>query len=631
MNDSVTFVEVNIFERMVPLTSGYLQSYASKKQELKNTFDFHKISTTVHEYDQQLLDEVLELDSRVYALSCYLWNMRIMQQIAKAIVEAKPDAYVLMGGPQVMHYGHKYLDENHENFMICDGEGEITFSNFLSEVLSSTPDFSNVKGLSFYRNGHLITTDSQPRLKSLNEIPSPFTNGLFDKTYKMAVMETNRGCPFRCTYCYWGAATNDKVFKFDEDRLRDEILWLGEHQVPILYIADANWGMLKRDIGLSKHIADSKNRFGMPFYVNFSAAKNSPERVSEISSVFDQVGMMNSQPVSLQTMSQIALAKVERSNIKTEAYQTLQQELNTNGISSFIELIWPLPGETLSSFKKGIDELCVMNASSLMAYPNLLLHNTPMYHNQEALGIETRTVRDHASEAELIISTREVPYNDFKEGIMFFYVALALYNTRALERTTKWLNDKGILSYAEYFEQFVEFCRASKPNQFIEFCSNSIENDRYYEITNYQYIYHLSLHAQRNEFDKLLFEFSSQQPWWSEREAQFNFELDLLSKMYLYSNTPMANYEEHISLIRIDAIQDRTVVATIPNEFLAHIASDLHDDGQIVLNHKRGQYPYRDTHTRERDAQYCAGRIQMINSTVPEWKSFALEAPVGFQ
>ncbi len=64
------------------------------------------------------------------------------------------------------------------------------------------------------------------------------------------------GCPYHCGFCYWGAATNDRVYRFDEQRVRDEITWLASHDVMCLYIADANWGMLSRDVDLSQHIAD---------------------------------------------------------------------------------------------------------------------------------------------------------------------------------------------------------------------------------------------------------------------------------------------------------------------------------------------------------------------------------------
>ncbi len=622
MKQSTTLIEVNIFDQMLPLTSGYLQSYASQNDEIVESFDFYKFSTTVHASDESILDDVLAKNSRVYALSCYLWNIRIMMRVAKKIVETHPDSYVLLGGPQVMHHGHQYLNANNENLIICNGEGEITFSNFLLEVNKASPDFTNVKGLTFYRDGKMITTDAQPRLKSLNEIPSPHTTGVFDGKYRMAVMETNRGCPFRCSYCYWGAATNDKVHKFENDRLRQEISWLGENQIPILYMADANWGMLKRDIDLSSHIAESKKKYGMPFYIYFSAAKNSPGRVSEIADVFDKAGMMNIQPVSLQTMSQTALEKVDRSNIKSEAYQTLQNDLNDKGISSFIELIWPLPGETLSTFKQGVEDLCGMNAAALMAYPNILLHNTPMYNQREELGIETRVVKDNASEAELIVTTEQVSYQDFQDGLSYFYGTLALYNSQALARCSRWLHENKIMSYGQLFQSFVEFCEKSQPNEFTSFVKSSIANDKYYEITNYPTIYHITLHSHRDEFDDLLFDFCSQQSWWEDEDAGFLFELDLLTKLYLYSNTPVKTHQSRLRYIQIVGTTDKTITAQIPEKFIKHLSDDeIHDGGLIHLNHSRDQFPFNEEQSLEENAQYCAGRIQMIGLNVAEWKS----------
>jgi len=620
MKESITFVEINLFDQMLPLTSGYLQSYASQTPEILDSFSFNKYTATVHENDEIILSDLLKNESRVYALSCYLWNIKMMMRIARNIMEARPDSYVLLGGPQVMHHGHQYLDSNREKLLICNGEGEITFKNFLCELLATNPDFSNVKGLSFYTNGNLTTTEAQPRLKSLEEIPSPYTTGVFDGKYRFAVMETNRGCPFRCSYCYWGAATNDKVHKFEENRVRDEIFWLGENQVPILFLADANWGMLKRDIDLSSHIADSKEKYGMPFYVYFSAAKNSPGRVSEIANVFDKAEMMNVQPVSLQTLSQTALETVDRSNIKSEAYQTLQDELNDKGIGSYIELIWPLPGETLSTFKKGVGDLCEMKAASLMAYPNILLHNTPMYHQRDKLGIETKVVSDNACEVELIVGTEQVTYDDFKAGLSYFYGALALYNTQALSRCSNWLNSNKLMSYTELFDIFVEFCRTAGQNEFTSFCEDSIANDLYYKISNYPTIYHLSLHSHRSEFDNLLFEFASQQSWWEDDDARFLFELDLLTKIYLYSNTPITNYNSRLKFIEITEINDRTTVAQVPERFLKHLNSDeVHNDGEISLNHSRGQFPFNESQSAEENAQYCIGRIHMIRAHVPLW------------
>ena len=123
----------------------------------------------------------------------------------------------------------------------------------------------------------------------------------------MAILETNRGCPFRCGFCFWGAATNDRVFKFDPERSKEEITAISKAGIPFLYIADANWGMLKRDIEISEHIAECNRQYGSPVFIFFSAAKNSPERVTQITEIFTKAGMMNQQPISMQSLNEKTL------------------------------------------------------------------------------------------------------------------------------------------------------------------------------------------------------------------------------------------------------------------------------------------------------------------------------------
>ena len=62
-------------------------------------------------------------------------------------------------------------------------------------------------------------------LNDLNDIPSPYLNGLLDPFFEgtyIPVLETNRSCPYRCTFCAWGIGTV-KLAKFDDERILKEI------------------------------------------------------------------------------------------------------------------------------------------------------------------------------------------------------------------------------------------------------------------------------------------------------------------------------------------------------------------------------------------------------------------------
>ena len=65
------------------------------------------------------------------------------------------------------------------------------------------------------------------RIKDLDEIPSPYLNGMLDKFFDGKLtpfLETNRGCPFTCSFCHTGADYYHKLNKFfSEKRVQDEI------------------------------------------------------------------------------------------------------------------------------------------------------------------------------------------------------------------------------------------------------------------------------------------------------------------------------------------------------------------------------------------------------------------------
>ena len=96
-------------------------------------------------------------------------------------------------------------------------------------------------------------------------MPSPYLTGIFDELIKenpeekwLASWETNRGCPFSCTYCDWGSATNSKVSRMHLDRVYAELDWFSKNKVEFIFCCDANFGMLPRDYDIALKAAENK-------------------------------------------------------------------------------------------------------------------------------------------------------------------------------------------------------------------------------------------------------------------------------------------------------------------------------------------------------------------------------------
>jgi tRNA A37 methylthiotransferase MiaB len=633
MTLTIQFVELTIYERIFPLVSGYLQTYASVDPTIRSACTFHRYATTVKTPPARILDVLHRSDADVYVFSCYVWNSGLVRSLLPPLLAAHPKAYVLLGGPQVMHQAESYLDPLHENLLLCNGEGERSFRQVLQEILTGHPDLTNVAGLSLFRDGELLTTPPQPRITHLDEIPSPFLGGLFDGGYTMTVFETNRGCPFSCGFCYWGAATNSKVVSFSEDRIRDELAYLSTHGCVFLYIADANWGMFPRDVALSEYIGELSRKHHAPQVVYYSAAKNRPDRMTAITEILNLAGVIATQPVSLQSMNEESLELVQRKNIRLQSYIDLQTRLNEKHISSFTEMIWPLPGETLETLKRGIDTLCRSLADTIVIYPHLLLNNTAIFRERQRHGIVATSVDDGISEVQIVTQTAQVDAGDFQMGMRFFYALHLLHNVRGLFAVSTYLDQHHRMSYGDLYTAFARYCMTQKENDIVAFVDRSLETMNYYDVFNYGKLVHLALHAQRASFDELIRGFVRSMPWWDLEDVRVLFEVDLLNRPYVYSNTPMHLNADLFSYVDVLESVSRQYTVRLPERHLDILRQTIGVEGVVDgsgdtfrVNHRRQQYPYMASESLDHNAGYCHGMVIRIQHMLPGWSSEGTEA-----
>ena len=83
-----------------------------------------------------------------------------------------------------------------------------------------------------------------------------YLTGMLDEFFEdryAPIIETNRSCPYRCTFCAWGIGTQ-KLQQFREQRVLDEIEYIAKRckKNTTVFIADANFGILERDAIFAK-------------------------------------------------------------------------------------------------------------------------------------------------------------------------------------------------------------------------------------------------------------------------------------------------------------------------------------------------------------------------------------------
>lgn len=626
----VVLVEIPTYENILPLASGYIQACAQADDAVGATHTFEIVSCPVTDDRHKLLGELAGKYASIYTFSCYIWNMKLVSFLLKELRARQPHAHYLLGGPQVMNHASTYLADAQENVYVCNGEGERTSLELFRQLNRQAPDLHQVPGLSFWSGGELVTTEPAPRINNLMEIPSPFLTGVFDGfESSLGIIETNRGCPFRCTFCYWGAATNSKVVKYEEERIRDELTWISNNRFSGLFIADANWGQSPRDVAMTEHLVERSRETGSPLVVYMAAAKNRPERMAQITEIFVRGGLMVTQPISLQTLNPEALKLIERANIREETYVELQRTLREKAISSYVELIWPLPGETFGSFKEGLTKLCRSYADTIIVYPQLLLHNTPMYKQRELHGLVTEDVPSEVSEAEVVVATNWVSEDACRDGYWLYNAMHTIYNMRGLFLLSGYLDSAGIVCYGDLFASVARYFQSRKDSEVLQLFSKSLANLTNYDVLLSGKIGHMILSTHREEFDQLLVEYVTAQEWWSDPMARQVFEMDLIARPYIYRESVRVPDYEFAEIVVHGLGDAETFIVEVSVDLAGLLTeremldADAQGDavsGRVTLrvnHHARQKMRYMPQRSLEHNANYCHGTVLRFREILP--------------
>jgi radical SAM superfamily enzyme YgiQ (UPF0313 family) len=462
-------------QNYLPYSAGILQAYA--QQNLKRPEDFEFLLPL---YTRLPVEEaVSRLEGTDAAFfSAYVWNVRISLEVARALKARRPETLVVFGGPQVPDRCEEFLRANRFIDLVTHGEGEAVFTAVLENL--DRAKWRDVPSVSYLdADGRLVETPKAARLTDLSVIPSPYLSGVFDPLMRaypeekwIALWETNRGCPFSCTFCDWGSATQTRVYSFDLPRIFDELEWFAKHKIEFIFCADANFGILPRDLEIARRAAETKREFGYPHALSVQNTKNATERAYEVQKTLATAGLNKGVTISFQSVDPLTLKSIKRANISTKSFQELQRRFTRDRIETYSDIILGLPGETYASFVEGVSTVIENGQHNRIQFNNLsILPNAemgdPEYQKRYGMvTIESKVINVHGSLAEadgevhetqqLVVATDSMPREDWVRTRAFCWWTALLHFDKVFQIPLTLLRQKSGLSYRELIEAFSE-------------------------------------------------------------------------------------------------------------------------------------------------------------------------------
>jgi radical SAM superfamily enzyme YgiQ (UPF0313 family) len=460
----------------LPYSVGLLQSYA--QQNLKN---IEELEFLLPIYKRIPIDEAVDYfrDASVVFFSVYLWNLKYSLEIARQVRLASPQCIIVFGGPQVpydsealelMIRKHPYIDIG------CYSDGEVPFAGIIENLPKQT--WLNVLSIGFIDcGGSFVQTDCSDRISNLDEIPSPYLTGIFEPLMKKypeerwsALWETNRGCPFTCAFCAWGANSKKKIYKYGMDRLNKEIDWFSRNKIEFIFCCDANFGIFEeRDLGIVDKIVENKEKYKYPIAFSVQSTKNASRTIFKLQKRLNDAKLQKGVNIALQSLNGKTLESINRGNISISDYYNLQKMFTDEGIATFSDIIMGLPDETYESFTNGVSSLIEGGQHNRIQFINLaILENTEMakaeYQEKHGLVLQgCRMASHHTTVAvdkiveieQLVVGTNTLSKKDWVKTRVFAWMVSLLYFDKLMQIPFIILNKVCSVSYRELIELFM--------------------------------------------------------------------------------------------------------------------------------------------------------------------------------
>lgn len=454
----------------LPYSVGCIAAYLNNDKEIVEYYEIPDIIVM----REKISDVIKRFDNPdIVAFSCFTWNLEYNKTLAVELKKLYPQVKIIFGGHSVSPGGEMLKELSYVDYLMHN-EGEETTAQFLKALKNGT-DLEVVPNLSFRSGGEIVTTENYIPC-DISSYPSPYTTGIFDNIMREfpdkefhATLETNRGCPYTCSYCEWCFTRN--LRQFPMEKVKAEIEWIAKNEIRYCYCADANFGILDRDVEIAGYVIEQKKIYGYPDVFKPCYAKESDDNVFEAGYILNKNNTDKGVTLAYQSLDAKALENIGRKNLTLEHFSSLDARYNEAGIPTYTELILGLPGETYESFCQGLCRLLESGQNnSVTVYECQVYPNSQMGSKeyQEKFGIKTSRIpmfgihynpefNGVGEYLDVITETSSMPKSDWIKANMFSVILQTFHHLGLIRYFAIYLNKEKNISYYDFYNKLYNY------------------------------------------------------------------------------------------------------------------------------------------------------------------------------
>ena len=486
----------NMTYLMVQSHYNFVGKYKSRINWIPAPYKFNKYENT-----EELYTEIREAD--IIMFSSYAWNYSIIDNLAEYIKLNHPEKITIVGGPHIGTNEPEFLKTRWFYDFICKPTkpGETFMEDFINSYFENNGkpkaediswELRNLQG-----KKHNINTEISVYEEHFDYLKETLDYARQHKLEPFMILETTRGCPYKCVYCEWGGGIDTKIVKKDLELVKKDIDCLIKIGFRDAYLTDANFGAFEdRDLEIFAYAW--KNNFNLTDIstmksVNYERRKRLIDRWFEIvgtnqrhksyaekgggTDMWGKTMMVSIVPtVSIQSISEEAMKVSNRIDLSTNDKLKLSRHIGKRCREEgfpvpALELILAMPGSTLEDFYKEAEIIWQFKAWGSYRHDYMFLPDSELNNEsyKKKYNIETVEVYTDIVDEDGIDNWKSL----YKNKKLSFKTIRSCYSFNEEEMKEMWFMN-GALNYLlrNFYDGVKEYCT---PAEMSKECYNIIK------------------------------------------------------------------------------------------------------------------------------------------------------------
>lgn len=412
---------------------------------------------TINQRTEVLLRELYDQQPDVLLFSCYIWNVRLVCELAAELKKVLPDVRIWVGGPEVSYEYREFLRQNPAVCGVLLGEGEATFCElcaYYTEQNQIKKQLFQIRGLCFRdADGNLNETGMRPLLE-MDQLPffyraeavgaaagSPWQN-------RILYYESSRGCPFSCSYCLSSIA-RDLRFR-SLPLVFQELSYFLEARVMQVKFVDRTFNCdHRRALAIWSFLKEHDNGV-TNFHFEISADLLQEEELALLRTM--RPGLVQLE-IGVQTANLRTLREIRRKMDLCRVERAVRSIAAAGNMHQHLDLIAGLPFEDFSSFRASFDRIYRLHPQQLQLGFLKVLKGSYLYENRAEYALEFGAYPPYE-----VLSTRWLSYGELLK-IKLVEEMLEVYSNSGQFAMTMQMAEAAFASPFDLFLQLGEFYR----------------------------------------------------------------------------------------------------------------------------------------------------------------------------